>query len=275
MIKIIIKITIAIVTLISMIACEDVVDIDLDTAAPKLVIDASIKWQKGTSGNEQTIRLTTTGDFYANQTPIATGATVTVTDGTVIYIFNEEIGSGNYICTNFNPVVNEEYTLTVIYKGEIYTSTDKLYATPVIEAIEQSTIAGFGGEDVVQVKFFYQDNGAEDNYYLIGFKNSTVSYPEYGVIDDKFFQGNVMFGLYIDEDLKPNDQLILSLQGISSRYFNYMTKLLNIAGSAGGNPFTTAPATLRGNIVNQTNTDNFPLGYFNLGEIDTRDYIVE
>ena len=34
MVKIIIKITIAIVTLLSMLACEDVVDIDLDTAAP-------------------------------------------------------------------------------------------------------------------------------------------------------------------------------------------------------------------------------------------------
>lgn len=275
MVKIIIKITIVIITLISMIACQDVVDIDLDTAEPKLVIDAAIKWQKGTSGNEQTIRLTTTGDFYANETPIATGAIVSITDGTTTYNFNEEPGTGNYICTNFNPVINGIYTLTVIYKGEIYTSTDKLYATPAIDTIEQSTILGFGGEEIIQVRFFYQDNGAEDNYYLVGFKNSTISYPEYGAIDDKFFQGNVMFGLYIDEDLKPNDQLNASLQGISSRYFNYMTKLLNIAGSGSGNPFTTAPATLRGNIVNQTNDANFPFGYFSLGEIDTRNYTVQ
>ncbi len=275
MVKIIIKITIAIVTLLSMFACEDVVDIDLDTAEPKLVIDAAIKWQKGTTGNEQTIRLTTTGDFYANEIPIATGATVVITDGIATYNFNEEPGTGNYVCTNFNPVINGIYTLTIIYKGETYTSTDKLYATPAIDTIEQSIITGFGGEENIQVKFFYQDNGTEDNYYLVGFKNSTISYPEYGAIDDKFFQGNVMFGLYIDEDLKPNDQLNASLQGISSRYFNYMTKLLNIAGSGGGNPFTTAPATLRGNIVNQTNDANFPFGYFSLGEIDTRDYTVQ
>ncbi|NHN24742.1 DUF4249 domain-containing protein [Flavobacterium jejuense] len=274
MVKIIIKISIVIITLITMIACEDVVNVDLDTAAPKLVIDAAIKWEKGTTGNEQTIRLTTTSNFYTNEVPKVTGATVSITDESTVYDFIEDIGTGNYICTNFNPVLNGNYTLTVIYNGQIYNATDKLYPTPDIESVEQTVTTGFGGEENVQVKFFYQDNGAEDNFYLIGFKNSTVSFPEYGVVDDEFFQGNQMFGLYID-DLQANDQLTLSLQGISFRYANYMDKLLNIAGTDGGNPFSTAPATLRGNIVNETNPDNFPYGYFSLGEIDTQDYVIQ
>jgi hypothetical protein len=33
--------------------CEDVVDVDLNTAAPRLVIDASIDWEKGTDGSVQ------------------------------------------------------------------------------------------------------------------------------------------------------------------------------------------------------------------------------
>lgn len=275
MIKIIIKISIVVITLVTMLACEDVVNIDLDTAAPKLVIDAAIKWQKGTTGNNQVIRLTTTGGFYDNVIPPASGATVFITDNTTTYDFIEDPNTGNYFCTNFNPVINKSYTLTVIYNGQTYSATDTLYGTPDIQTIEQTTTTGFGGEESVQIKFFYQDNGAEDNFYLIGFKNTNVSFPEYGVVDDEFFQGNQMFGLYIDEDLKTNDQLTLSLQGISSRYSNYMDKLLNIAGTDGGNPFTTAPATLRGNIINQTNSDNFPFGYFSLGEIDTEDYIIQ
>ncbi|WP_445457489.1 DUF4249 family protein [Flavobacterium sp. HNIBRBA15423] len=274
MVKIIIKISIAIITLLTMLACEDVVNIDLDTAAPKLVIDAAIKWEKGTTGNEQIIRLTTTGGFYDNQIPAVSGATVFITDDTSTYDFIENLGTGNYICANFNPVLNKTYTLTVIYNGQIYNATDTLYPTPNIETIEQTTTTGFGGEENIQVKFFYQDNGAEDNFYLIGFKNNNISFPEYGVVDDEFFQGNQMFGLYID-DLQPNDQLTLSLQGISSRHANYMDKLLNIAGTDGGNPFTTAPATLRGNIINQTNPDNFPYGYFSLGEVDTEDYVIQ
>jgi hypothetical protein len=53
-----------------------------------------------------------------------------------------------------------------------------------------------------------------------------------------------------------------------------MNKLLNIAGSSGGSPFSTPPATLRGNIINQSNENDYPLGYFHLSEIDTRNYTV-
>ena len=62
--------------LFSLFSCEDVVDIDLTTAAPRLVIDASIKWQKGTLGNVQTIKLTTTTGFYSTTIPTVSGATV-------------------------------------------------------------------------------------------------------------------------------------------------------------------------------------------------------
>lgn len=255
-------------------SCEDVIDVDLDTASPKLVIDAGIKWQKGTAGNLQVVKLSVTSSYYESQLVPASGATVTITDSATTYNFIENAGTGDYICANFNPVINEDYTLTVIYQGQTFTSTDKLYATPVIESIEQSVLPGFG-EDLVQVKFFYQDNGSEDNSYLISFKNSSAILPEFGIIDDKFFQGNQMFGLYANDELKPNDVLFMSLQGVPQRYANYMLKLLNIAGSSSGNPFSTAPATLRGNITNQTSPENFALGYFYLSEIDARTYTIQ
>ncbi len=256
-------------------ACEDKVNVALDTAPPKLVVDASIVWQKGTAGNDQTIKLTTTTDYYATSVPVVSGATVVVTnDANVSFSFVEDPNTGNYICHNFVPVINQNYTLTILYKDATYSATDKLYVTPTIDSVEQTTVQGFTG-DQIQVKFFFQDNGAENNFYLIGVKNSTLAIPDYGVIKDEFFQGNQMFGFYSDKDLKPGNQLFFGLEGISERYYNYMEKLLNIAGSSGGSPFSTPPATLRGNIINQTNSDDYPLGYFHLSEIDTRSYTVE
>ena len=41
-----------VITSFSLFSCEDVVNTDLQTAPPKLVIDANIKWEKGTLGNE-------------------------------------------------------------------------------------------------------------------------------------------------------------------------------------------------------------------------------
>jgi len=258
-----------------LVSCEDKVNVALDTANPKLVIDANILWQKGTSGNNQTIKLTTTTDYYSNVIPTVSGAVVYVTNSASnVFIFTETPNTGEYVCTNFIPVINEDYTLTIQYAGQTYKSTEKLLATPTIDNVQQTIVQGFGG-DVIQVKFFYQDNGLEDNNYLIGVKNSTKAIPEYGVLKDKFFQGNQMFGFYSDDKLKTGDQLFFSLQGISTRYFNYMEKLLNIAGSGGGSPFATPPATLRGNIVNQNDENNYPLGYFHLSEIDTRNYTVQ
>jgi hypothetical protein len=52
-----------------------------------------------------------------------------------------------------------------------------------------------------------------------------------------------------------------------------MNILLGITGGVG--PFSTPPATLRGNIVNLTNEENFCLGFFRLSEIDRLDYTVQ
>lgn len=261
--------------IITTISCEDKVNIDLDTAPPKLVIDAAIKWQKGTDGNEQKIKLTTTTDYYSTIIPIVTGATVYITNSANdVFTFVETPNTGEYVCTNFIPIINENYILTVQYNGETYKASEKLLATPNIDSVEQKTVQGIGGNEI-QVKFFYQDNGQEENYYLIGFKNNTIAYPGYGVIKDRFFQGNQMFGFYTQEDLQSGVQLDMSLQGISLRYYNYMDKLINISGGSSGSPFATPPATLIGNIINITNETNYPLGYFSLGEIDTKNYVIQ
>ncbi|PKB15582.1 DUF4249 family protein [Flavobacterium sp. 5] len=270
---------ILLITSLSIVSCEDVINVDLDTAPPKLVIDASIKWEKETTGNIQKIKLTTTTDYYSNTIPVATGATVTVTNTTlgtpVTFQFIEDGQTGEYICNNFNPIINNDYALTVVYKGQTYTSTSKFMASPVIASTEQSVKPGIEGKDVYEIKFYWQDNGAEDNFYLVGAKNANVSYPEYGVLTDEFYQGNQMFAFYRDDKIKKGDVLEFSIQGITEQYNNYMNKLLNIAGSDGGNPFSAPPATLRGNIVNQTNPDDYPLGFFHLSEIDSDTYTIQ
>ena len=40
--------------------CEDVINVDLPTGEPKLVVDASLNFQLGAPGNEQVIKLSTT-----------------------------------------------------------------------------------------------------------------------------------------------------------------------------------------------------------------------
>lgn len=260
------------------ISCEEVVDIDLDTAEPKLVIDASIKWEKETDGRTQMIKLTTSTDYYATTIPNATGAVVTVTnisnDIPKTYLFVDTANNGEYVCNDFECIIGDEYELNIIYKGQNYTGTSVFTSTPAIEKIEQITKPGFDGEDFIQIKFYFQDNGDEVNYYLGGVKNSTIAFPEYGVITDEFTQGNLMFLSYQD-DLVKDDIVDYSLQGITKSYSDYMNKLIGLSGAEGGGPFSTAPATIRGNVINTTDSENYPFGYFQLSETDSGSYIVE
>ena len=257
-------------------SCEEVVDIELNNSEPKLVIDAIIKWQKGTTGENQTIKLSLTNDFYTNDILPANGAIVTVTNSSdVVFNFIEVPTTGDYVCDNFQPVIGEIYRLEILYEGAIYTASSTLIATPDIINVTQETVVGISGEDEIQIKYFYQDNGAEENYYLLGVKNPNKQFPEFGVVSDEFFQGNVMFGFYGSSETEPGITLDLSVQGVTKSYHNYMNKLITIAGSGSGNPFATPPATIRGNISNITNNANYPLGYFHLSEIDTVNYLVQ
>lgn len=247
-------------------SCEEVVDVDLNTAPPRLVIDASIDWIKGTDGASQKIKLTTTTGYFQNIIPVVSNATVFVTNSSnTVFTFTETAGTGEYFCSDFQPVIGETYVLTVVHAGETYTATEKMAAVPDITRTEQNNNGGFSGDDI-EVKFYYNDNGSEDNFYLNKFETSRLPYPDYDVLDDEFFQGNEMFGIFSHEDFKPGDQLKISLLGISQRYYNYMFILIGITEGAGGGPFQTTPANVRGNIVNQTNSGNYALGYFRVAE---------
>ena len=51
--------------------------------------------------------------------------------------------------------------------------------------------------------------------------------------------------------------------------------LLQQNNDSGGGPFETKPASVRGNCVNQTNPQNFPLGYFRLSEVVEQIYTIQ
>jgi hypothetical protein len=270
-----IKIIVAFMGLILISSCETVVDIDLNTMEPKLVIDAAIKWQKGSVGNVQTIKLSTTSSYYDTQIPTVSGATIFITDASNnVFNFVESNVAGSYVCSNFTPVLNRNYTLTVNSNGSTYTATETLIPVPQINRIEQINNTGFSG-DATEIKSYYTDNGATQDYYLSKFKPSYTAIPIYFAQEDISFQGNQIFSLYRSNKLKPGQNFEVTLSGISKQYYNYIRILISIAGNnSGGSPFQSPSATVRGNIINTTNDANYPLGYFSLSEQDFRNYIV-
>lgn len=271
--KIIVPFLIILISLCS--SCEEVVDLKLDTAAPKLVVEASIVWIKGSSGNAQKIKLTTTTGYYDTEIPIVTGATIFVTNSAnTVFNFVEIPDTGEYACTNFVPEIGKNYTLTIIYNGETYTGTETFQALAPITRIEQNNEGGFTGKDI-EIKAYFNDPANADNYYLYRYQYSNEATVSYNVDEDKFFQGNEFFSRSQNDELKTGDVIDLSHTGISKQYYNYMNILIGVIGSNSGGPFQTPPATVRGNLKNITNPQNYPLGYFSLGETDIRRYVIQ
>ena len=256
-------------------SCEEVVNVDLDTASPRLVVDASINWEQGTDGAQQKIKLTTTTSYYSTTVPVVSGATVFVKNSSnTIFNFIEIPSTGEYVCTNFIPQLNEIYTLTVISNGQTYNATETLKSVASIQDIVQDNNGGITG-DQAEIKTFFTDPAGEDNYYMFKYKYSNRTKLDYQVSDDRFFQGNSFFSLSDNEDLSTGDQITVTHYGVSRSYYNYMNILLSVAGNTGGGPFQSPPATVRGNLINATNFNNYALGYFRLSETDSGNYIIE
>ena len=259
---------------ISFTGCQDVISVDLITAEPKLVVEAAINWKKGTTGNAQKIKLSSTADFYGTTIPKISNAVVTIKSSkNIIFTFTESTTKGEYVCTNFQPVLNEIYTLTIISNSQTYTASEKMTPVAAITEVVQNNTAGFTG-DKVQIKAYYTDPANQTNFYLYKYQYTTQSKSDYYVGLDQFYNGNVFFSLSRNNELKKDDKVEITHFGVSQSYYNYMAILVDTAGSGGGAPFQSPPATIRGNIINTTNKDNFPLGYFSLSEVETINYTI-
>jgi len=251
-------------------ACEDVIDVDLNTAPPRLVIEANfdILKENGTT-YESFVKLTTTTSFYDDEIPIVDDAIVTISDENGdVYAFS--YWEDGIYRASFEPVENTEYTLQVIYEDEVYSATTQLITTASIEYIEQRNDGGFDGKQV-DLKAYFTDPIDEENYYY--FVATSERGTRRNVTNDEFFNGNTTFLSYRAEDLAAGDEVLFHLYGVSEEFHDYMFIILQQTG--GGGPFETQPATVRGNIINETDPDNYPFGYFRISEVSLFNYVVE
>ena len=256
-------------------SCEDVIDVKVPESQPKLVINASLNWFKGSDGKSQYIQLTLSAPYFNSSIPPATGATVTVTDSNNnIFTFTEEDNTGIYKTNNFIAVINGTYNLNILYKGELYTGTETLIPVSDIDYVEQKNNGGFSGGET-EIKAYYQDPKNIENFYFFEFINTDTELLSLEVYDDEFNDGNEIFAFHSSEDLNTGNELIIRNYGVSKRFYNFMNILLQQSDDEAGDPFETQPASVRGNCINTTNPNNYPLGYFRASEVASFQYIVE
>lgn len=277
-----IRITILLLSIV-LSSCEDVVDVTVQAAPTRLVIEASLDWEKGTMGNEQRITLRTSTPYFDTASiTAATGASVTVTNDVSgdRFVFADQ-NDGDYTTTEFVPVMGQSYTLEVIHDGQTYEAKETLSAVPDIIDIFQDRIDGFSDEDL-ELHVIFNDPPEEGNSYLFVFQREGELLPDLEVGYDEFVNGNEIDWWYEleddedtdkDETLQPGDVVDIEMYGISEAYKNYMEILIEQIDRGG--PFQTTPVSVKGNCTNLTDPDNYAHGYFRLTEVNKTNYTFE
>ncbi len=250
--------------------CEKVVDIDVPSIAPKLVVDASFEvyFDENPVTANTTVKLKLSADYFEDSTPIVTNATVFVTNlsNNTVINYNDANSDGSYEpVTTFIPEENTAYELTVIYENETYKGiATRVKSTPLTN-VKQGDETLFSGDET-ELEINFTDDGSQQNFYIFDFTNDLFL-----ALEDRFFNGaNYNFSTFYQEDeIDLPTTVTIKMSGVSKEYYTYFNILIDQSGQSSGGPFQSVPSSLLGNMINTTNEENFPLGYYHIAETDT------
>ena len=253
-------------------SCEDVIDVDLNTEAPRLVVDGIIRIS---DINEFPffieIKVSESSDFFEEPVPAQLNQiTITNTESNgTITLLEETLGSGIYRReASVEFLTSGNLVLQIDHKTNLYVAQTRFVPSVPIDSITQGEGTLFT-EDETEIIISFTDNPNRDDFYLFDF-----DFDEYLVTEDEFYQGQKFeFSYFYDNELETGRVINIGLLGVDESFYNYMNQLIVQSGGDQG-PFQTPAATVRGNIINVTNLDNidvfdnvgdpnnFALGYF-------------
>ncbi|HMB61858.1 MAG TPA: DUF4249 family protein [Eudoraea sp.] len=284
--------------LLSLTGCEDVVQIDAPSEAPRLSVDALIRVDVDEQFVPVEVKITLTDNFFGT-VPVTNVESIVILkelleDGFVVSSSSSSLaevdpGSGIYVPDpNFSTdqrirtsSLDQDilYTLVINHQDKRYVGQTKYVRTAPIDLLTQGEGTLFD-EDDTEVIITFTDDPDVANFYVFDF-----GFGEYLVTEDEFYMGQQFeFSYFYDQQFDPGTELLISVLGADRTFYNYMDQLIEQGGDLQG-PFQTPAATIRGNIFDVTDLDNinvfdnvdqpdvFPLGYFGIVQ-EYRDTIV-
>ncbi len=267
-------------------SCEDVIEVDVPSEEPRLIVDALIRIDTTvtTSPFFAEVKVSTSSDFFGEISPAQLDE-ITITNTMLnesIVLLETQPGSGLYRKdTSLDFMTSAELLLQIIYEGSIFEASTTYVPTVPIDKLEQGDATLFSGEET-EIVVTFTDSPDRDDFYLFDF-----DFNEYLVTEDKFYPGQTFqFSYFYEDGIESGREVEVSIIGVDKPFFNYMNQIIVQSGGDQG-PFQTPAATVRGNIINVTNIDNndsfdtvdnkdnFALGYFAVCQPFNKSLIIE
>ena len=231
-------------------SCEEVIDLNLDTAPKKLVIDAALDWKKGEAKAYPIVDISYTEAYFGEtHSPAVNNAVVKIVSGTQTYSLtlwdgtttitsdnlNELKGGSRYVFpAGITPELGKDYELIVELDGQTYTAKDKMLEAPVVpsDRIVQKENGGFL-KDRKELRFYFDGiNDGVANAYLIKFAQNNTSKTVYGTLDDNYIANNKFFfvtiGVDNDKKLNKDDVVNIILYRIHPQYKEFVQMLVRL-----------------------------------------------
>ncbi|MEM7187819.1 MAG: DUF4249 family protein [Bacteroidota bacterium] len=258
-------------------SCEDVIEVDVPSEEPRLIIDALIRVDTLQAITNVCVKVTESTSFFETPKPAALEQ-ITLAGAVLL---EQSEGSGIY-CREVSTqqLMQDELFLAIDYKDQIFAAFTNFATGVPIDSLQQGP--GGQSDDETELVVSITDDPDKDNFYLFDFDRA-----EFLTTEDQFYQGqSFSFSFFYEDELPSGTELDVSLLGITPRFHSYMEKIIEQSESE-FDLFDTPAITVRGNILNATDIvtisdlseanleTNFPLGYFAVVQEYKKTIIIE
>lgn len=239
-------------------SCQKVIELDLNTMNPQLVIQGDIYDETG----PYVVNISRTVNFdQPNVYPPVTNATVSIADNDGHSEVLTQTTPGNYVTSTLKGIIGRTYTLTVNVDGKTYTSTSTIPKAVEIDSIFIKR--SFFGDNLITLNLNNPPD-KENYYHIIHFVNGKQN-TGFNVFSDISDQPESISYSFMTANTTPplvaGDSINVWLECIDQSVFEYF----RTANRNGGR--SASPANPVSNITNGA------LGYFNASTIRKKIFI--
>jgi hypothetical protein len=254
-------------------SCQKVIDLDLNSAAPQIIIEGTVTDQPG----PYNVKITQTVNYNEpNVIPVIPNATVIISDNLGNIDTLSETTPGNYNTTSLQGLPGRTYTLKINVNGKEYVSVSTMpypVSIDTIQTITQTTPKG--SNKFVSVKIT-DPTGVANYYRFIKVINNVVQSTIF-IEDDLMQDGNtvkipLLSKKQTEVKLIKGDTITVLLQSVDVNVYNSFRTLLQLFSSGEGPTSMLSQSASPANP--QTNISNGALGYFSACAVTSKTTIV-
>ncbi len=243
------------------VSCTKVIDIDLNSKDPQLIIEGKISNEAG----PYTVLVSKSVNFsQSNNFPPVTNAKVIISDNSGVVDTLTQSKPGEYTTSKILGAIGKTYTLTVVADGKKYESTSKMPTFIPLDSLYVTTNPLNIGAKLKSITVpVLTDKEGEQNYFRFIEYNNGIKSNDLLLLDDKFFDGQKIENqLFIPEDKrKKNDSITVELICLDKPVYDYFLSVPIPGAAVFANP--------------KSNISGGCLGYFSAFAVSRKKVVVE